>query len=63
MLKLSKIIKINDKLTLLLQDTPKQKKSNRNVPIPKYILSELDNINPTKIIQNLKLVICIMIII
>ena len=62
MLKLSKIIKINDKLTLLLRYT-KTKKSNRNVPIPKYILSELDNINPTKIIQNLKLVICIMIII
>ena len=37
-----KNVKINDKWTLLLQDTPKTKKSNRNVPIPKYILSELE---------------------
>ncbi|AIY79012.1 phage integrase family protein [Clostridium botulinum 202F] len=37
-----KNVKINDKWTLLLQDTPKTKKSNRTVPIPKNILSELE---------------------
>lgn len=37
-----KNVKINDKWILLLQDTPKTKKSNRSVPIPKNIVSELE---------------------
>lgn len=37
-----KNVKINDKWTILLQDTPKTKKSNRTVPIPQNILSELE---------------------
>lgn len=37
-----KNVKLNNKWTLLLQDTPKTKKSNRTVPIPKNILTELE---------------------
>lgn len=37
-----KCVKIDDKWTLLLQDTPKTQKSNHTVPIPKNILSELE---------------------
>lgn len=37
-----KNVKINDKWTILLQNEPKTKKSNRTVPIPQNILSELE---------------------
>jgi integrase len=37
-----KNVKINNKWTILLQDAPKTKKSNRTVPIPQNILCELE---------------------
>lgn len=37
-----KNVKVNDKWTLLLQDTPKTEKSNRYVPVPKNVLSQLE---------------------
>jgi integrase len=37
-----KNVKISDKWTILLQNEPKTKKSNRTVPIPQNILSELE---------------------
>lgn len=37
-----KNVKVNDKWTLLLQDTPKTEKSNRYVPVPKNFLSQLE---------------------
>ena len=37
-----KNVKVNDKWTLLLQATPKTEKSNRYVPVPKNVLSQLE---------------------
>ena len=37
-----KNVKVNNKWTLLLQDTPKTEKSNRYVPVPKNVLSQLE---------------------
>ena len=37
-----KCVKIDDKWTIIVQDTPKTEKSNRIVPIPDNILSELE---------------------
>lgn len=37
-----KNVKVNDKWTLLLQDTPKTEKSNRYVPVPKNVLAQLE---------------------
>lgn len=37
-----KNVKVKDKWTLLLQDTPKTEKSNRYVPVPKNVLAQLE---------------------